>query len=70
MREIHCDAKGKIQHQVLGSRLIGQKLEGGRRRSCLLVDLGDGTIEEDDGGVIEALKSVLPRELEVILEPR
>jgi hypothetical protein len=35
-----------------------------------LVDLGDGTVEEDDRGVVEALERVVARELEVVLQPR
>lgn len=35
-----------------------------------LVDLGDGAVEEDDGGVVESLERVVPRELEVVLQPR
>lgn len=36
----------------------------------MLVDLGDGAVEEDDGGVVEALERVVTRELEVVLQPR
>jgi len=36
----------------------------------MLVDLGDGAVEEDDGGVVEALERVVPRELDVVLQPR
>lgn len=34
----------------------------------MLVDLGDGAVEEDDGGVVEALERVVSRELEVVLQ--
>lgn len=56
-------------HRIHG--VIGQLENRGQGiiRSSL-VDLGDGAVEEDDGGVVEALERVVPRELEVVLQPR
>lgn len=42
----------------------------GTRGGSSLVDLGDGAVEEDDGGVVEALERIVPRELDVVLQPR
>lgn len=41
---------------------------GKKHWNKLLVDLSDGAIEEDDGGVVEALHGVLPRQLQVVLQ--
>lgn len=35
----------------------------------MLVDLREGTVEEDDGGVVEPLERVVARVLEVVLQP-
>lgn len=35
----------------------------------MLVDLREGAVEEDDGGVVETLERVVARVLEVVLQP-
>jgi uncharacterized protein RhaS with RHS repeats len=44
----------------------GQGTQGGGS----LVNLGDGAVEEDDRGVVEALERIVSRELNVVLQPR
>ncbi|ONK57819.1 uncharacterized protein A4U43_C09F4470 [Asparagus officinalis] len=53
-KRIQLQSKSKLNP----NRIKGKKKE-------LLVDLSNGAIEEDDGGVVEPLHRVLPRELQI-----